>query len=148
MTIKIKLNGEDRTFDKEVTISELLSELDLKPEMIVVERNLEIVKRSEFDKVSIEDNDTLEVLHFVGGGQDELETVFETNDDLEIRLARDVLDENGIEAIIDAEAIREVYNITVDGIGKMKLKVLKTEAMEAREILDDWVENRGDISEE
>jgi sulfur carrier protein len=30
---------------------------------------MEIIHREDFDKVSIEDGDVIEILHFVGGGQ-------------------------------------------------------------------------------
>jgi thiazole synthase len=33
-----------------------------------VERNLEIVPRSTFGEVIVEDGDTYEIVHFVGGG--------------------------------------------------------------------------------
>ena len=36
---------------------------------LVIEKNMEIIHREDFDKVSIEDGDVIEILHFVGGGQ-------------------------------------------------------------------------------
>ena len=36
---------------------------------IVIEKNMEIIHREDFDKVNIDDGDVIEILHFVGGGQ-------------------------------------------------------------------------------
>ena len=35
----------------------------------VIEKNMEIIHREDFDKVNIADEDVIEILHFVGGGQ-------------------------------------------------------------------------------
>lgn len=64
----IVVNGEDRTVPDNATISGLLEELDLRPEMVVVERNREIVPRDRWGETALEEGDTLELVHFVGGG--------------------------------------------------------------------------------
>jgi thiamine biosynthesis protein ThiS len=46
----------------------MLSELGLDPRRVAVERNLAIVPRSAFDEVLVEEDDRLEIVHFVGGG--------------------------------------------------------------------------------
>ena len=38
------------------------------PVGIVIEKNMEIIHREDFDKVNIADEDVIEILHFVGGG--------------------------------------------------------------------------------
>jgi thiamine biosynthesis protein ThiS len=35
---------------------------------VAVERNLEIVPRSAYEKTSLEDGDRIEIVHFIGGG--------------------------------------------------------------------------------
>jgi len=40
----------------------------LEPERIVVEHNFNIVRREDWDKVVLKENDNLEFLRFVGGG--------------------------------------------------------------------------------
>ena len=42
--------------------------MDIDPTKVAVERNLEIVPKSQFDRQNIENNDTLEIVHFIGGG--------------------------------------------------------------------------------
>ncbi len=68
MAICIQLNGEKRSFDASLSVSELLVFLDLPLEKIAVERNREIVPRSLFATTTIDDGDQLEIIHFIGGG--------------------------------------------------------------------------------
>ena len=67
-TIHVRLNGQDREFQPGQTVHALLLSLDLRPELIVVERNREILQRAQYPEVVVEDGDTLELVHFVGGG--------------------------------------------------------------------------------
>ncbi len=64
---KILLNGEDRSYDVENLI-ELINLLKLDPKRIAVEKNGKIVKKDEFTETKIEENDKIEIVHFVGGG--------------------------------------------------------------------------------
>jgi thiazole synthase len=68
MSISITLNGEPRTIDDGLTIAALAEQIGLNPAKIAVERNLEIVPRSTLAEVLLADGDTLEIVHFVGGG--------------------------------------------------------------------------------
>ncbi|WP_439547155.1 sulfur carrier protein ThiS [Sandarakinorhabdus sp.] len=67
----IRLNGDPRTVAPGCSVADLLRELDLPPEKVAVERNLSIVPRSTFAQVALADGDALEIVHFVGGGQDD-----------------------------------------------------------------------------
>ncbi len=68
MSIRISLNGETKTLDKSMSLEDMLRLFDLEARKIAVERNLEIVPRSTYGSVTIEDGDRLEVVRFVGGG--------------------------------------------------------------------------------
>ena len=51
------------------TLGALLRELGLDPRMIVVERNRAILRdRDQYDAVVLQEDDVLELVHFVGGG--------------------------------------------------------------------------------
>lgn len=63
----ITLNGEARRTSA-ATIADLVRELDLPPEKVAVERNGEIVPRSTLGEAALGEGDTLEIVHFVGGG--------------------------------------------------------------------------------
>ena len=66
-TKNITLNGEPRN-TLASTIADLVRELDLIPEKVAVERNGEIVPRSTLEGAALGHGDTLEIVHFVGGG--------------------------------------------------------------------------------
>ncbi|RDC61185.1 Thiazole synthase [Alteripontixanthobacter maritimus] len=66
-TLSITLNGEPRRAAPG-TIASLVEAIGLLPEKVAVERNGEIVPRSNLDRVLLAEGDTLEIVHFVGGG--------------------------------------------------------------------------------
>lgn len=66
--MKIMLNGEDRGIPAGLTVSQLLAHLDLNERLVVVERNKEIIRREAYGEVPVNDGDTIELVHFVGGG--------------------------------------------------------------------------------
>lgn len=70
-TISIQVNGEHRRVAAGLTLAGLAAELGLDPAKVAVERNLEVVPRSTLAAVKVEDGDALEIVHFVGGGQDD-----------------------------------------------------------------------------
>ncbi len=63
----IQLNGESRTTTAP-DIAALVRELGLAPEKVAVEHNGEIAPRSRLADTALCDGDTLEIVHFVGGG--------------------------------------------------------------------------------
>ena len=63
----IIVNGENRRTSA-ATVADLVRELDLTPEKVAVERNGEIAPRSQLGETALADGDTLEIVHFVGGG--------------------------------------------------------------------------------
>ncbi len=66
--ILLTLNGEPFRIHHGATIAELCAAIDLNPKKVAVERNLEIVPRSTFADMKLADGDSLEIVHFVGGG--------------------------------------------------------------------------------
>jgi thiamine biosynthesis protein ThiS len=49
-------------------VAGLLEELEIPPVRVAVEHNRQVVKRDDFAATRLEDGDTLEIVHFVGGG--------------------------------------------------------------------------------
>jgi thiazole synthase len=68
LRLGVTINGEARRFDGPLTIRAMLTALGLEPAKIAVERNLEIVPRSQYATVEVCDGDRLEIVHFIGGG--------------------------------------------------------------------------------
>jgi thiazole synthase len=67
-TIGVTINGEPRRIAAGITIAALVADIGLNPAKVAVEHNLEIVPRSTLGAVALHDGDTLEIVHFVGGG--------------------------------------------------------------------------------
>jgi len=67
-SIKITVNGDTREFDSKSSLDDLLRVLDLDPQMVVVEHNRSIVRRPQLAATPLEDGDSVELVHFVGGG--------------------------------------------------------------------------------
>ena len=63
----VKVNGRELDIAGK-TLSEYLASTDYDPKRIAVERNGEIVFKSQYDTAVLEDGDSLEVVSFVGGG--------------------------------------------------------------------------------
>ena len=66
--MRLTINGEDRTFDRPLTVEKLLGEIGVDSRKVAVERTLEIVPKSQYRRVSLGDGDRLEIVHFIGGG--------------------------------------------------------------------------------
>jgi thiamine biosynthesis protein ThiS len=65
--IKIFLNGEERLFEK-MTLSNLINFLELDVKKIAIEKDLEVVNSSDFEKITIDEGSRIEIVHFIGGG--------------------------------------------------------------------------------
>ncbi len=66
--VPVQLNGELRDVPADLTVEQLLVHLDLNPRLVVVEHNGEILRRDSYESARISAGDTLELVHFVGGG--------------------------------------------------------------------------------
>ncbi|MBB4858024.1 thiazole synthase [Novosphingobium chloroacetimidivorans] len=66
--LNLTVNGEPRRIAPGASIADLVASLELDPKKVAVERNAVIVPRSTLAEVTLSDGDTLEIVHFVGGG--------------------------------------------------------------------------------
>ncbi len=67
--MNILINGNTKQFDVEnMTISDLVMTLNLVGKRLAIEKNGEIVPRSQFDAAILNDGDKLEIVGAVGGG--------------------------------------------------------------------------------
>lgn len=67
-SIEVVINGETRRLPEGVSVEALLVRLELHPRLVVVERNGEILRRDAYAGTAVAAGDTLELVHFVGGG--------------------------------------------------------------------------------
>jgi thiazole synthase len=68
MGVDVTINGELRHLNGAISVADLLVALGQDPAKVAVERNLEIVPRSTYAEVWLESGDSLEIVHFIGGG--------------------------------------------------------------------------------
>ena len=64
----ITLNGERTDLAGPLTVSELLTHLQIDARRVAVELNLVVLKRAAFDTAVVRDGDEVEIVNFVGGG--------------------------------------------------------------------------------
>ena len=67
--VSITVNGAERRIPTGWTLSDLLSSLGLDARTVVIERNGAILRdRAAFASIELGPDDTIEIVHFVGGG--------------------------------------------------------------------------------
>ncbi|MCB1985652.1 MAG: sulfur carrier protein ThiS [Burkholderiales bacterium] len=66
--IQLTINGEARQFDQSINIAQFIDQNNLQGKRIAIERNGEIVPRSQYAEQYLVDGDKLEVVVAVGGG--------------------------------------------------------------------------------
>lgn len=66
--MRIIINGENEEIQEGITLLELISGRGLDPRTVVAELNRSIIAGEDFAAVRLNPDDSLELLHFVGGG--------------------------------------------------------------------------------
>jgi len=66
--IQIVVNGEKREVPAGLGVTGLLSHLGLPAERVAIERNLEILPRSQWISTAVQAGDRFEIVQLVGGG--------------------------------------------------------------------------------
>ena len=66
--MQVTLNGTEQSLDDGLTIAQLLVQLGKNPKFLAVERNYELVPRTQHAECLIAEGDTIEIVTLVGGG--------------------------------------------------------------------------------
>jgi len=66
--MKIELNGQPHELAPGISVAQLLADLELDLRYLAVERNLQLVPRTELAEAMLTEGDRLEVVTLVGGG--------------------------------------------------------------------------------
>ena len=66
--MKLKVNGEEKEIDDGLNLAAFLEQMQIRPARVVVELNRDIVARDSYGTTLLTEGDTLEIVHFVGGG--------------------------------------------------------------------------------
>ena len=62
------LNGKTVDLKEDISVKDLLENYDLNPQKVVVEVNMEILEDEVYSTYLLKNEDTVEVISFVGGG--------------------------------------------------------------------------------
>lgn len=65
--MNITTNGEAVSIDP-LTVQQYLVSLGIDPRRVAVELNLEILPKAQYESTRLKEGDSLEIVHFVGGG--------------------------------------------------------------------------------
>jgi sulfur carrier protein len=69
--MNLQINGEERVFEQTAqpfTLASLIELLGMKSDRVAVELNRDIVPRDRWTTTELREADSLEIVHFVGGG--------------------------------------------------------------------------------
>lgn len=66
--MEILVNGEKQILEESVILIDYLKYKGLRPEMVVIEYNGQIIPKEDWSNIVLKENDKLEILRFVGGG--------------------------------------------------------------------------------
>jgi sulfur carrier protein len=66
--MQITINGEQKEYPDGSTLGLIIDDLDIKIKIMAVAVNMQVVKKSDWSRHLIVENDKIELLHFVGGG--------------------------------------------------------------------------------
>lgn len=66
--MKVILNGQEKAFSSSLNLSNLVEQFCRETRYIIAEVNGEIIRHPCWEKTSIQEGDTIELVNFVGGG--------------------------------------------------------------------------------
>ncbi len=66
--IDVTINGDTHSLEEAMPLLDLLSRFDIEHDKVAIEHNREIVPKTTFGNVTVDDGDNLEIVHFIGGG--------------------------------------------------------------------------------
>ena len=66
--IKIKINGKIKSITQDSNLSIVLKNLKIPLNKVAIELNEEIIDKKKINKIKLNNNDKIEIVHFIGGG--------------------------------------------------------------------------------
>jgi len=67
--VRITLNGDPFDLAATLTVSQLLTQLQIDSRRVAVEHNFIVLKRTAYDTTQLAEGDQVEIVNFVGGGE-------------------------------------------------------------------------------
>ena len=66
--MNIIINGENKSFEDNMSLKEIITNLQIEDKVMAAAVNMEIVKKDNWNNHIPKENDKIELLQFVGGG--------------------------------------------------------------------------------
>ena len=66
--IKIKINGKIKSIIQDSNLSMVLKNLKIPLNKVAIVLNEEIIDKKKINKIKLNKNDKIEIVHFIGGG--------------------------------------------------------------------------------
>ncbi len=66
--IQIKINGKVKLIDKNLKLLNIINKLKIPIKKVAIELNQEIIDKKKLNKLTLNQNDKIEIVHFIGGG--------------------------------------------------------------------------------
>ena len=66
--IKIKINGKIKSITQDSNLYVVLNNLEIPLNKVAIELNEEIIDKKKINKIKLNKNDKIEIVHFIGGG--------------------------------------------------------------------------------
>ena len=66
--IKIKINGKNKTVSNDSCLQELINDLKIPIKKVAIDFNRKIINKKMIKKIKLQNNDIIEIVHFIGGG--------------------------------------------------------------------------------
>ena len=66
--IKIRVNGKKVIFNNNTSIESLIEKLKIPLNKVAIELNKKIINKKKINKIKLNNNDKVEIVHFIGGG--------------------------------------------------------------------------------
>ena len=66
--IKIKINGKIKSINQDSNLAVVLKNLKIPLNKVAIELNEEIIDKKKINKIKLNKNDKIEIVHFIGGG--------------------------------------------------------------------------------
>ena len=64
----VLINGETKEIPGGINVKALLELLSLPQQRIAIEINRDVIRRDDWEAMVVDENDRIEIIHFVGGG--------------------------------------------------------------------------------
>ena len=66
--IKIKVNGKKTLLNKNDSVQKLTKKLNIPLNKVAIELNRKILDKKKLKNIKLNNNDNIEIVHFIGGG--------------------------------------------------------------------------------